>query len=173
MSVPPPLLRSYEAGRLRDAALAAVPVTVLPLAVAVAIGGRAPALLLGSALVLGFFLARWRGRSWARGARVGVLAGTLAAAVPLTLTALGLGCGPGGCASWCMPLCGSIGAFAGTAIGLSSRDARAWSVGAGLAAVAVALGCWPMGLTMVGGAGGALAAAAVAGGLARRVGAAP
>ena len=168
MSVPQPLLRSYEAGRLRDAAVATLPVALLPFAVVVAIGGRAPALLLGSALVLGFFVARWRGRSWARGARVGVLAGTLAASVPLGLSVLGLGCGPSGCAAWCMPLCGGIGAFAGTAIGLASRDLRAWAVGAGLAAIAVALGCWPMGLTMVGGAAGALAAAAVAGGVVRR-----
>lgn len=166
MSVPSTVRGAYERGRLRDAALSALPVLLLP---ALGIGlarGAIGAVVASVVLVVGFAILRWRGRSWSQGAVVGVIAGAVAAAAPFCIALDGSGCVGSACATWCLPVCGGAGVVAGIIVGARSRDGRALVSGAVIAAAAAALGCWPMGMAMVGSA----AAAIVAGVLAARLG---
>ncbi len=163
MSLPPTVRAAYERGRLRDAARAALPVLVLPIAGIVLAHFAAGAVCVGAALLVAFLAARWRGQSWSKGAVVGVVAGALAAVVPACLAVQGGGCAGPACEGWCAQVCGSTGMIAGILVGRQARDLQALSAGAGIAAAAVALGCWPMGGATVVGAAGALVVGAVGG----------
>jgi hypothetical protein len=74
MSVPSAVRGAYQRGRLRDAALSALPVLLLP---ALGIGlarGAIGAVVARVVLLVGFAMLRWRGRSWSQGAVVGAIA---------------------------------------------------------------------------------------------------
>jgi len=167
MSLPPSLRGAYERGRLRDAAVSALPVLLLP---ALGIGlarGAIGAVVASAVLVVGFAILRWRGRSWSQGAIVGVVAGSVAAAAPFCIALDGSGCVGTACATWCLPVCGAAGVVAGVIVGARSRDLRALMSGAVIAAAAAALGCWPMGVAMVGSAALAIVAGMLGGRLGR------
>lgn len=167
MSLPSRVRGAYERGRLRDAIVAALPVLLLP---ALGIGlarGAIGAVVASVVLVLGFAILRWRGQSWSQGAVVGVVAGAVAAAAPFCIALDGSGCIGAECATWCLPVCGSAGVVAGIIVGTRSRDLRALASAAVIAAAAAALGCWPMGLGMVGSAAAAILAGVLGGRLGR------
>lgn len=167
MTLPPALRSAYERGRVRDAMVSALPVLLLP---ALGIGlarGAVGAIVASVVLVVGFAFLRWRGRSWSQGAVLGVVAGAVAAAAPFCIALDGSGCVGTACATWCLPVCGGAGVVAGIIVGARSRDLRALASGVVIAAAAAALGCWPMGLTMVGSAAAALVAGVLGARLAR------
>jgi hypothetical protein len=158
---------AYERGRARDAAVATIPVLLLPV---VGIGlaeGAVGAVVASVVLVGGFVILRWRGQSWSQGAVVGVVAGGVAAGAPFCILLDGSGCVATACAAWCIPVCGGAGVVAGVIVGTRSRDLRALVSGGVLAAAAAALGCWPLGLGMVVSAGAAIVAGAVGARIAR------
>lgn len=169
MNLPPELRGAYERGRVRDAAISALPVLLLPV---IGIGlakGAMGAIVASIVLVVGFGVLRWRGQSWSQGAIVGVFAGAVAAAAPICIALDGSGGIGKACATWCLPICGTAGVIAGLIVGARSRDLRALFAGVGLATAAAAIGCWPMGATMVGSAATALIVGVVGGRLWRIV----
>lgn len=160
---------AYERGRLRDAARDATPlVGLFTLVLLAAEAGFAQAVL---ALGVGatFVVLRWRGLGWGWGAVVGALAGLAPLLAPFVLGANGLGCAGPNCASWCMALCASGGLLAGLVVGASSRSWGALVGGGLVAALAGAVGCWPMGATTMVGMVGALLAGEIVAGAARRL----
>lgn len=169
MSIPPALRGAYERGRLRDAALSALPVLLLPIGGILLAGGELGAVALGLGLVAAFVVARWRGQSWSQGAVVGVLAGGVAAAAPICLALGGAGCLGSGCGAWCAQICSAAGVLAGIIVGRRTRDWRALGTAAAVAVAAGALGCWPMGIAMVTSAAGALLLGALGGRMGRWV----
>ena len=70
-------------------------------------------------------------------------------------------CSGPGCMRAAGLLCVSVGALAGAAIGAFERDLRAILTASMLATASSALGCWPLGLGVVGGAALALAVGAL------------
>lgn len=156
MNLPSSVRLAYERGRVRDAALQSLPVVFVAAAVFAATGGAAAQAGLMGLLLGVFLLARWRGLAWGRGAVLGVLAGTGPALVSACLMAQGLGCVGPGCAAWCTQICGAAGALGGALLGVGTREPRALMAGIFLASTAAALGCWPMGMGMLGGMLGAL-----------------
>lgn len=162
MNTPSSIRAAYERGRLRDAAVQTAPVLVLPALVLTASGGVVAQGVLGLVLLVCFFLLRWRGRGWGRGAVLGVLAGAFPALVAACLVAEGLGCVGPGCASWCASVCRGAGIFGGALLGFRAREPSAIAAGVLVAGVAGALGCWPMGFGVVGGMVASLAVAALA-----------
>ena len=167
MSLPSKVRGAYERGRIRDAAVSALPVLLLP---ALGIGlarGALGAVVASGVLVVGFAILRWRGQSWSQGAVVGVVAGAVAAAAPFCIALDGSGCVGAACAAWCLPVCGGAGVVAGLIVGARSRDLRALVGGAVIAAAAAVLGCWPMGMAMAASAAAAIAAGVLGGRLGR------
>lgn len=163
MSLPVGMRSAYERGRLRDALNSTLPLLALPI-VGIALSRCAlGAVAVGVVLVLGFVLARWRGQSWSQGAVVGAIAGAIAAAAPIGLALDGAGCVGPACPSWCARVCCAAGLIAGVILGFRARDLRALATGTLVAATAAALGCWPMGLAMVGSAAGAIVFGALGG----------
>jgi hypothetical protein len=159
---------AYERGRWRDAARDSVPLVALFTLVLLAADASVVQALLAAIVGIGFLVMRWRGLGWGRGAILGAVAGLAPLLAPFALVANGLGCAGPNCASWCVALCGSAGLVAGLVVGVSSRS---WSalVGGGLvAALAGAVGCWPMGVTTMLGMGGALVLGEVVAGVGRR-----
>jgi hypothetical protein len=167
--IPTHLRRAYERGRLRDAAIESLIVTVL-VGIAICLGRVAwGQLALAVALVGTFLLARWRGLSWAQGALVGAAAGVIAMVAPAVLLAHAPVCVSPSCASWCQTFCAAGGAIAGVLVGLRARDGRALLVAAPMAVFATAIGCWPMGVAVVLGTAAAACGATCCGRLVRRV----
>ncbi|HXO19530.1 MAG TPA: hypothetical protein VOA87_06350 [Thermoanaerobaculia bacterium] len=154
---------AYEAGRLRWALMRTV--AALAIAAVALLGCPAPGGPAVCAAALGAFLATclWRGGSWARGARLGFLAGLAPCLLPATVRALHVSC-----ASLC-PHLPSVCLAAGVAAGLLvawrglrvHADRRFWLAAAGAAVLAGAVGCLTAGLAGLGGmALGLLAGAA-------------
>lgn len=149
MTIPNPIIHAYERGRLRDAMLGAIPFVVLVVVAVAASGATMGARALSVALLGGVILAGWRGLSWSRGARIGLLGAALAILAPAGLVAAGWACGGPGCGGWCASVCGTAGVVGGLIIGLKSRDWSMLATGALIVSVAAALGCWPMGVGVV------------------------
>lgn len=165
----PSIRAAYERGRWRDAGRDVVPlIALLTLVLLAAEAGTAQA---GVAVVVGatFMVLRWRGLGWGRGAIVGAVAGLAPLLAPFVLVANGLGCAGPDCASWCMALCAAGGGLAGLVVGASSRSWTALVGGGLVAALAGAVGCWPMGVTTMVGMVGALLACEIVAGAARRL----
>ena len=157
--------RAYERGRLRWAlgrALAAVAVAAVALVGCPTPGG--PAVCAGTLGVV-VIACLWRGGAWARGARLGLLAGLAPCWLPAAARAAHACDG-----SICLalpPLCLAAGAVAGLLLGClgprlpGHRDHRFWLAAAAAAILAGATGCLPAGLAGLGGmALGILAGAA-------------
>lgn len=159
---------AYERGRLRDAARDAAPLVGLFTLVLLAAEARPGQVLLAVAVGITFVVFRWRGLGWGRGAIVGAVAGLAPLLAPFLLVANGLGCAGPNSASWCAALCASGGLFAGLAVGVSSRSWSALVAGGLIAALAGAVGCWPMGATTLVGMAGALLVGEALGGVTRR-----
>jgi hypothetical protein len=163
--------RAYERDRLADGAIAAWPVPVL-IALAAAMHGHAGAgaVIAGVALAAVLVVARWRGTSWWRGARAGLIAGLLPLIVPATvLAARGkvhcAGCTPSvGDALACAMICIGASLVAGIAVGLrGARDpAPRRYIAAALAAAAL-VGLIACGVVGVGGSLGIVAGLAIGG----------
>ena len=168
MTVPEPLRRAYERGRLARAAADSAPVCVLSLCCLLAGSPGVAQVALCCALPLTFGALRWRGQGWGRGAWLGLLAGLPALLAPLCLQATGHPCEGDACWRWSGAVCIGVGALAGALVGLWGRD-RATALGAlGVAALGAALGCVPLGIGVVGGAVFALGVSAAGVGAARR-----
>jgi hypothetical protein len=163
--IPAELTRAYEQGRARSALLASAPVLVLPLA-ARTVGLAAPVAVI-VALLGTVAIAHWRGRSWGRGAAIGVAAGMLIAAPAIAMTIAGYGCVGGICDGRCATICGSAGVLGGALLGAKAGDWRALFAGAVVAGLAGAVGCWPMGIAVVTSMAASMVAAAGAGRAAR------
>jgi hypothetical protein len=145
--------RAYERGRLRWAlrrAVAATAVSALAMVGCAAPGGPA-----ACAAALGIVVAAclWRGGAWARGARLGFLAGLAPCLLPAAVRAAHA-CG----GTLCLTLpavCLAGGVVAGLLLGwLGLRvhgDRRFWSAAATVAVLAGAIGCLPAGLAGLGG----------------------
>ena len=107
-----------------------------------------------AALVLAVAL-EWRGESYARARRAGLLAGLVPFALPLCARALGHPCGPDGCTAF-MSLAVMGGLVAGVAVGLVSASRSAAALGLLLAALVGSLGCALAGLMGLAAMAGAL-----------------
>jgi len=155
--------RAYERGRLRSAvwrAAAAVAVTALAL-----IGCPSPDGPAACAATLGLVLIAclWRGSVWARGARLGFLAGLVPCLLPAAVRAAHA-CNGNTCLTP-PAVCLTAGVVAGLLLGwLGLRiagDGRFWLAAAVAALLAGAIGCLAAGLAgLVGMALGILAGAA-------------
>ncbi len=158
--------RAYELGRWRWAlARAAVAVALAAVAVAGCPSRTAPA---ACAAGLGVLVAAclWRGGAWARGVRLGFLAGLAPCLLPSAARAAHLCNG-----SICLALptvCLTAGVTAGLLLGfLGMRlpghgDRRLWLAAAAAAVLAGATGCLAMGLAGLGGMALGLVAGAAA-----------
>lgn len=155
--------RAYERGRLGWASRRGLVGAALAAAALVACPERGgPGLC---CIALGIFLAAclWRGRAWARGARLGYLAGLAPCLLPAAARAVHL-CGGGACFTtpWiCLP----AGLLAGLTLGW--RGARGasgnpfWVAALSVTLLAGSIGCLAAGLAgLVGMAAGVLAGAA-------------
>ena len=168
MSLPEPLRRAYERGRIARAAAEGAPVVALSLCCAGAGSPGLAQLALCCALPLTFGALRWRGQGWGRGAWLGLVAALPPMLAPLCLQAAGHPCGGDACWRWSGALCIGVGALAGVLVGLWATE-RSSRVGALVVAVlGAALGCVPLGLGVVGGAVLALGVSAVGVGAVRR-----
>jgi hypothetical protein len=155
--------RAYEAGRLRWAfgrAVAALAVVAVALVGCPAPGGPAAC---AAALGLVLTACLWLGGSWARGARLGFVAGLVPCLLPAVLRAAHA-CS----AAMCLTLpavCLGAGVAAGLLLGwLGLRlqgDRRFWLAAAAATVLAGTVGCLPAGLAgLAGMAAGLLAGAA-------------
>jgi hypothetical protein len=139
--------RAYEHGRLRWAlARAAAAAGAASLALA---GNPAPGVPAACAVALGAVLAAclWRGGAWARGARLGYLAGLAPCLLPAIFRAAHL-CDGGHCFTL-RGVCLTAGIAAGLLLGaLGPRlqgGFRTWAAAAAAALLAGAIGCAAMG----------------------------
>ena len=162
--------RAYERGRLRWAIQRAAAGTAVA-AVAV-IGCSAPRGPAASAAVLGLVLAAclWRGGAWARGARLGFVAGLAPCLLPAAARAAHA-CNDRICLA--MPgVCLTAGIVAGLLLGWMGlrvhADRRLWLAAASVAVLAGATGCLAAGLAGLGGMAAGLLAGAAAPVLAAR-----
>lgn len=155
---------AYERGRVKWAAISALPMAVIPIA-SFAIGQRLlSSVALGAALLLLSTFMLWRGQAPARGLTAGLKAGL----VPLVLShganLYGHICTSSGCTSLCVPACALGGVVAGALVAWSARRASSpgavlgW--GAATACLVGAFGCSCVGVGgivgMVAGTGSAL-----------------
>jgi hypothetical protein len=155
--------RAYERGRLRwalERAAAAAAIAAVAL-----VGCAAPGAPAACVAALGALVAAclWRGGSWARGARLGFLAGLAPCLLPAAARAVHA-CSDRFCLSL-PPVCVAGGVIAGILLGwLGMRvhgDRRFWLAAAAAAALAGSTGCLAAGLAgMAGMALGLLAGAA-------------
>jgi hypothetical protein len=156
--------RSYELGRLGWACRWAL-VTAL-LAMVTLVGGPPPAAPLACVALLAGALTTflWSGKSWARGARGGLLAGLTPCLLPALVRAVHVSC-----AAICPStnsVCIAAGVMAGIVLGVCAREAARdvrFALAAGVVATLFgAVGCLSAGLAGVAGMGiGMLAGAAV------------
>jgi hypothetical protein len=147
----PRALRAYERGRWRFAALHTAPAAGLAALAAATCDTPRAAATAAAALALAFAFSHWRGRSWARGARVGYAAGLLPCFVPTLLT-------HGYCAALCFngpALCLGAGFLAGALVGWRGArghaDGRFWAAATAVLLAAGTIGCTAMGLAGLGG----------------------
>jgi hypothetical protein len=164
--------RAYESGRLRWAlarAATAAAVTAIALVGCPAPGGPAACIVALGAVVAACL---WRGGAWARGARLGFLAGLAPCWLPAAARATHVCNG-----SLCLALpnvCLTAGVVAGLLLGwLGPRlpghgDRRFWLAAAAAAVLTGATGCLAAGLAGVGGMALGLLAGAAAPVLAAR-----
>lgn len=152
--------RTYELARLRDALVGGLPLAVLA-GVAVWLGPQRWFVgAVGVALVVAVVGYFWHGL----GAAKAVLPGVGAGLVPLVLTHVANGFGPGctahGCGTYCMEACIAGGGLASLALLRFAHRAEhppsAWGYGASLAWLTGALGCSCVGYTGVLALGGVL-----------------
>ncbi|TMA26280.1 MAG: hypothetical protein E6J78_14065 [Deltaproteobacteria bacterium] len=156
--------RAYELGRLRSA-LRLAPFVLAAAAVAVACGRPAGLSCALGAMLLPLTVAlAFRGGGAGRGVVPGLLAGTVALAMPLLVQIVGHACIGPACMALCMPSCVVGGAAGGAFIALRARFEERPAPFA-LAALAVAGLMGALGCTLAGAAGvvGMLAGAVVAG----------
>lgn len=140
--------RRYELGRLRRAALGALPLLPI-LLVALYLTQRPTSTLCFGLGALGLTLAMlWYGRSPQRAVLPGVAAGVVPLALSLCANQIHH-CGANGCSSFCAPACTLGGALAGLAV-MSVARRRGLGLGFLLGASGVALLTGAMGCTCVG-----------------------
>ena len=162
--------RAYELGRLRWAltrAVGAVAITAIALA-----GCPSPGAPAACAAALGVAVAAclWRGGSWARGARLGFLAGLAPCLLPAAFRAARL-CGGASCVT--PPgVCLAAGVVAGLLLGAVALrlhgDGRCWLAAALVSVLAGAIGCVTVGVAGLAGMALGIFAGAMAPVLARR-----
>lgn len=140
--------RRYELGRLRRAALGALPLLPLVLAALLLTQRPASTLCFGAAALALALTMLWYGRA----AQRAVLPGMAAGVVPLTLSLCANQihhCGMDGCSSFCAPACTLGGTVAGLAVMAVARR-RGLGFGFLLGASGVALLTGAMGCMCVG-----------------------
>ncbi len=130
---------AYERGRVRWAALSALPLAIVPIA-SFFVGHRLGSSVgLGVALLVGATVMLWRGQSYARGLTLGLKAGFIPLVLSHGANLYGHLCTASGCTSLCVPACIAGGLVAGLWIALSAARAP-WQVLASAASVALLVG---------------------------------
>ncbi|MBK7865166.1 MAG: hypothetical protein IPJ65_42530 [Archangiaceae bacterium] len=115
---------AYERGRVRWAALGALPLAIVPLA-SFAVGHRlGSSLVLGGALLVFAALLLWQGRSLSRGLSVGLKAGFVPLVASHAANLYGHICTAEGCTSLCLPACIAAGVVAGAVVALAAARSR-------------------------------------------------
>ena len=137
--------RTYEAGRLRSAALRTLALVPLPV-VAVGCGCQPRVVVMAGSLFLaaaGFCF--WRGGDWRRGAMPGIAAGIVPLLTPTVLHSCAEACRAGACGTMTTACAagGLLGGFllAWMAPSPRSRGARPFVVACVVAALTGAIGC--------------------------------
>jgi len=153
--------RAYEWGRLRRAALGAVPVALLVGAAAAATTELVSTVAVGLGLYLLGLFALWYGQGLNRALLPGVLAGTLPLALALCATHAGHAWLGDWCTPVCLAACGLGGAGGGLLVGSWARRYRAPAPVAAAAAL-FGISTGTMGSSCVGTAGVLLLAAGFA-----------
>jgi hypothetical protein len=138
--------RSYEAGRLRAAAVWSLRVAPFVLLSAVVARGGVWTVVAGSVLFVVAVWLRWRGQHHARALVRGLVAGSVPLLVPLLMPGAGHCCVGGACVDVCVAACVGAGVAAGLLVGVWAATMegprRAFVVtAAGVTILVGSLGC--------------------------------
>lgn len=111
-STPDRIRRAYELGRLRTAALGALP-ALLYLGASAVLGADQRAIVIGIGMFLLAAVALHRGRPLARGVGLGFLLGVIPFATASFAQSAGHVCIDGSCMAYCVPACTTAGVATG------------------------------------------------------------